>query len=72
MLELECTNLKAAFFSDTRDKLGEEEGGCGRIRYQALKSPGSQPSQNGMQKKGFRVVGTKISECSPLTWLTCL
>lgn len=64
--------LKAAFFSDTSDKPKEEEGDCGRIWYQAVKSPGSQLLWNGMQKRGFQVVRTKISEWAPLTWLNCL
>lgn len=45
--------LKAAFFSDTSDKPKEGEGDCGRIWYQAVKSPGSQLLWNGMQKRGF-------------------
>lgn len=60
--------LEGSFFSDTRDKLEEWEGDCGRRWYQVVKSPGS--SSHGMVCRAE--VGPKTSEWAPLMWPICL
>lgn len=65
MQGLECTDLKTAFFSDTRDKLEEGEGTVGgdSTRFSSLRAASS---GNGMQKRGFQVLGTEISACEEM------